>query len=82
MRTVTYTFPEIVARRTKSGSCPVCGKRVRRSQTFSETVNPFNRNEAGSPKSPEEVRTSVDEKADAWEPDFTHARCVDFGEAS
>lgn len=75
MRTVTHTFHEIVARRSKSGPCPVCGKRVRRSQTFSETVNPFNRNEDGSPKSPAEVRVSVNKKADAWEPDFTHERC-------
>ena len=75
MRTVTHTFHEIVARRTKSGPCPVCGKRVRRSQTFSETVNPFNRNEDGTPKSPAEVRASVNRKADAWEPDFTHERC-------
>ena len=75
MRTVTHNFPEIVARRTKSGSCPVCGKRVRRSQTFSETVNPFNRNEGGTLKSPAEVRVSVNKEADAWVPDFTHARC-------
>jgi len=75
MRTVTHTFPEIVVRRSKSGYCHACGKRVRRSRTFSETVNPFNRNEDGAPKSPAEVRVSVNNMADAWEPDFTHERC-------
>lgn len=71
----TYRFQEVKARASHGGKCPVCGKRVSRSRTFTQTINPFNRNEDGSVKTPAEVRVAVDAEANAWEPDFTHEAC-------
>ena len=72
---VTYTYDKIKHTERRNGTCPVCGKRVQRSTTFMETVNPYNRNEDGTVKSAQEVRESVRAKGKAWEPDFTHENC-------
>lgn len=61
----------------RSGVCPVCGKRVVRSKRFEMTVNPYNRDESGTPKSWERVCEDVRGEAAAWVPDFTHAKCVE-----
>ena len=71
----TYRFDRISAQRTRSGKCPSCGKRRTRSKTFTSTVNPFNRNEDGTIKTPREVRQDVNAKASQWVPDFTCATC-------
>lgn len=73
----TYTFQRIQARRQHAGICPVCGRQVRRSRTFWHTVNPFNRNDDGTVRTPAEVRDRVNAEADAWEPDFTHTTCAE-----
>ena len=72
---VTYTYDKIKHVERRYGNCPVCGKRVQRSTTFMETVNPYNRNEDGTVKSAQEVRESVRAKGQAWKPDFTHDKC-------
>ena len=71
----TYTFPPITVRRVHSGKCPVCGKTVRRSRSFTHTVNPFNRNPDGSVRTVAEVTARVNAEADLWVPDFTHTAC-------
>jgi len=60
----------------KTGKCPVCGKRVVRKKTFENTVNPWNKNPDGTVRTPEQVQQCVNEKADKWEPDFTHEKCL------
>lgn len=65
-----YTWPE-----SRTGKCPVCGKRVRRSRSFEETLNPYNQNKDGEVKTVAEIRESLKAKAAAWVPDFTHAGC-------
>lgn len=75
-----YRFDKITAKRTASGGCPGCGKRVRRSKTFEMTVNPFNRNSDGSVRTPSEVRAAVEARADDWQPDFTCSPCGQEGE--
>lgn len=67
-----YVFEPVMTRRSISGKCPNCGKRVTRSRTFEHTINPFNRNADGAPKTYSEVRADVVAEADAWVPDFTH----------
>lgn len=73
---VTHYFERVTVHRRKSGKCPRCGKRVTRSNTFEQTVNPFNRNGDGSARTFVEVRAHVEAIADAWVPDFTHTACA------
>lgn len=77
MRFVTTTFQAVALRVTKKGNCPVCGKAVQRSTKIENTVNPYNRNDAGEVKSFDEVRDDVHRKAIEWEPDFRHQKCVE-----
>ena len=60
----TNNFPRVTHRAIRTGTCPVCGKRVKRSRVFEHTVNPFNRNPDGSVKDyflrvPPDCRTVV-----------------------
>ena len=68
-----HRYVRISAHRTRSGKCPSCGKRRTRSKTFTSTVNPYNRNEDGTIKTPREVRLDLNAKASRWVPDFTCA---------
>lgn len=76
MPTIVFTGPAVTTART--GLCPTCGEKTRRSRTFQHTVNPFNRRPDGSPKTWTEVRADVEAEAAAWTPDpavFEHDRC-------
>lgn len=80
MTSVTFrstTFRPVFAYATRTSPCPVCGKRSIRRRYFEHTVNPYNRNEDGTVKTSAEVRADAKREADAWVPDFTHARCAD-----
>jgi hypothetical protein len=74
---ITTTYQRITARRERVGVCPVCGKRVRRAQTFGNTINPFNKNPDGTVRTAREVRANVERIADEWMPDFTHETCLE-----
>jgi hypothetical protein len=56
MRTV---FNEIKYRRKVTTFCTGCRKKLVRTVVESQTVNPWNKNEDGSVKSPQEVSASV-----------------------
>lgn len=71
----TVRFQEVQTYRKISGKCPVCGKRVMRTRTFTHTINPFNKNYDGTIKLPSEVRVNVEKEADEWKPNFTHEKC-------
>lgn len=77
----TTRYQEIRIRAKRRGPCTVCGKRVDRIKYFAQTVNPFNLlPDMSRPKTPAEVRASVQEQADAWSPDpevfdHAHGRC-------
>lgn len=62
----TYNFAEVTKRGKKSGKCAVCGKRTTRSITITNTINPFNKNADGAPKSYDEVLADVTAKRDGW----------------
>lgn len=79
---VTVTYDVVKAGATRKGSCIVCGKKMSRSRTFSQTVSPFNRDENRVPKSYDEVLKAVREQALAWNPKpdyFIHERCMTNG---
>lgn len=78
---MTTTFEKVMWRATRYGACPLCGKRVQRAKTFWHTVNPFNRNPDGTQKTYQEVLADVRADAEAWEPDFTHAKCAQLQDA-
>ena len=68
---VHYTYWQFSQRAERSGTC-LCGKRNRRSTTFTATTSPFNRDpETGLPRTAEQVQRRLRDKAAAWEPDHT-----------
>lgn len=72
----TTTFQEIGYTSSKSGKCPVCGKMARRNKYFYQTLNPFNKNAQGVPKTGGEIIAELRPKSEAWkkEPCY-HAKC-------
>lgn len=74
--TTTYRFAAVKHPTTKTGKCPVCGKTVKRSRTFEQTLSPFNKNKAtGELKTRQEIGLELKFEAEAWVPDYTHAHC-------
>lgn len=71
----TYRFQKVQCQFEQTGQCPTCLKRVTRRRTFTQTVNPFNRNDDGSVKTSAEVYAAVKAEGEAWQPDFTHEAC-------
>lgn len=75
---VEFQFKELRAYRTHKGHCPVCGRKVRRSRMFRQTVNPYHpavtwgMSQEAAEKA---VREALTVTADEWEPDFTHTNC-------
>lgn len=65
-------FEPVKAWRQKNTKCPVCDKKLKRSKTFEQTINPWNKNEDSSPKTDNQVRDAVNAEADAWmaEPEY------------
>ena len=69
------TFPEVATTATKTGLCPVCGKRATRRQRFWQTESPFNRNPDGTVRTRTDIQEEVRAEAANWVPDFTHGKC-------
>jgi hypothetical protein len=62
---LTTTFDKVTLTASKSGKCG-CGKQRTRQKQFWQTLNPFNRNAAGVPKSSAEIMTELKEEARLW----------------
>jgi hypothetical protein len=76
MRTTRYVFEEVTATGRKSGECVVCGKRAVRMQDFTNTINPWNRNDDGTTRTRAEIQKIVSWQARAWEHEpLMHAKC-------
>jgi hypothetical protein len=72
----TYTFTEVARHAEKSGKCAVCGRPCKRAEKFWQTLNPFNKNADGQPKSRDEIWAELDEKVKVWRSQpVTHAKC-------
>lgn len=50
-----YTFPKVEHRATKTTKCGACGKRLKRSTTFWQTLSPFNKTSDGNLKTREQI---------------------------
>jgi hypothetical protein len=72
----TYRYEAIRLQRRKNGKC-VCGKRVTKSRTFEQTINPFNKNASGRVKTYPEIWDELKKEAAEWEkkPVF-HSRII------
>ena len=60
------TFNVIREKAKKSGKCRECGKRCSRSETFEQTVNPWNKKKNGQPKSADEIRAELRVTVRTW----------------
>jgi len=50
-----HEFEEVSFKASKSVKCWGCGKRMKRTKKFWQTLNPFNKNSEGLPKDREEI---------------------------
>ena len=74
--TRTVTFDKVSTWPSKSGVCPVCGKKAVRKTEFYQTLNPFNTDINGNPKTPTQIRQELQVKVDEWKAKpVYHARC-------
>lgn len=55
-------------------ACRACGRPGKRQRTFRQTINPFNKNAAGQPKTWNEIWQELQCQAATWRPDI-HAQC-------
>jgi len=64
--TYRYTFDVVKWNASKKVKCPKCGKTLKRSRTFEQTINPFNKNARGEVKSAHEILAELHVRADEW----------------
>jgi len=73
----TYRFREIKHQASKNLPCPGCGKKLRRQRTFSQTLNPFNKNADGQVKTELEIVRELNTTAAEWETELeNHSTCT------
>lgn len=63
----TYTFEKVTRPVSKRLPCPTCGKKIRRSTTLYQTLNPFNKNEDGTVKTFKQILAELEEQAKEWQ---------------
>ncbi len=63
----TYRFEEIKQQARKRVPCDECGKKVTRQRTFSQTVNPFNKNADDDVKTEHEISEELTTQVAEWE---------------
>ena len=78
MITETVRFERVPVTAVKTVRCTGCGKRLRRQRTFEMTLNPWNRNAQGQPRTRQEILDALQAQADEWQgrPE-TCARCAE-----
>jgi hypothetical protein len=81
-RTVTTRYEEVSRTVKRRVTCAICGKKFNRQRTFTNTVNPFNKNAAGVPKSWSEVEENVVHLAEQWQPEQDCGNHHDHEDAS
>jgi hypothetical protein len=83
MISVTHRFSEIKRTTKRRVKCSGgCDRTLTRQRTFSQTLNPFNRNAAGEIKSAGEISSELRERAKAWQPTATCQQCLKQPQAS
>ena len=66
MSIVHVQFQEVTMRMQKALRCDGCGKRVTRTRTVSQTLNPFNRRSDGEPKTEQDIRSELEVLLERW----------------
>jgi hypothetical protein len=66
MRTEIIRFQVVPMTVRKSVKCSSCGKRLQRQRTFEQTLNPWNKNAAGEPKTVQEILQEHRANAGEW----------------
>ena len=70
-------FEEVTHPVTKRVDCRVCGKKITRSTTLSQTISPFNKGADGQPKTREQIRAELKAESETWQPrNNVHAPCA------
>lgn len=64
-RVTRITFEAVKLSANKKGKCG-CGIHRTRSTTFQQTINPFNKNKKGEPKTYDEIMVELQAQAAAW----------------
>jgi predicted unusual protein kinase regulating ubiquinone biosynthesis (AarF/ABC1/UbiB family) len=63
----TYRFQEVPLYANKTVTCfGGCGKKLRRQRKFCQTINPFNKDENGRPKTSQQIYAELSEEAKQW----------------
>lgn len=66
------TYEELSHSEQHTGHCPVCGTRRKRSRTFTQTINPWNKDpKTGAPRTRRQIYAALREEGKKWTPDFT-----------
>ncbi len=65
-RTTKLTFQTVSVKGTRRWKDPDTGRTRQETKSFFQTINPFNRNAEGEPKSYEEIMVEVKAQRDAW----------------
>lgn len=65
--TRTVTFEKVECKGVRTIKCPCCGKKMKRTKVFMQTLNPFNKGKDGQPKPYTQIWAEVKASAEAWE---------------
>ncbi|TDR82163.1 hypothetical protein [Paludibacterium purpuratum] len=60
------TFVKVTLTATRTWKDPATGKRRSQTKTFFQTLNPFNRNADGQPKTRDEIYVELRAESEAW----------------
>lgn len=61
----------------KQGKCVVCGKHCKRTEEFFQTLNPWNKDKNGEPKTREQIYKELTQKVKEWEKaPIHHVKCI------
>lgn len=72
-----HVFEVVGLGATKTCKCSVCGKSMKRSSTFEQTLNPFNKTAQGKVKTREQILDELREEIKVWEQQpETHQKCA------
>jgi hypothetical protein len=78
----TYRFEEVSRTAYRKVTCAICGKKFKRQRTFTNTINPFNLNADGAPKTWSDVEANVIYLAEQWQPEQDCGNHHDHEDAS
>jgi hypothetical protein len=62
----TITYDRLTLTGVKNVRCSECSRKLRRQRTFGQTLNPFNKNAKGLPKTSQEIYTALRIEIAAW----------------